>query len=446
MLWVGTPQGVARINPANKTYKLFDSKDGYYWDAYRKPLIMPDGRFLMYDGVIIDPTTIPQNKFKPVPCVSDFLLAGQPFPLDTAIEFKKHIRLKNDQNFFSLSYTCNSYIYEEDNTYRYKLQGIDQDWIEAGRRTTAYYTALLPGTYQFYVQAANNDHLWGEPKRLLTLTIVPAWYQSWWFKTGVALFITGVVFAFYRQQHTKERVKHLAEKQEADLKQREAEIKQIKTEFEKQLAETQMAALRSQMNPHFIFNVLNSINKYILNNEKNAASNYLVQFSRLIRLTLENSKAAKVPLQNDLEALRIYIEMEKLRFGDKFSFSIEPEENIDPQYLNIPPLLIQPYVENAIWHGLMQRDSPGNLLVQLTQPQENAIKIVVQDNGIGRAKAQEIKSKSATAHKSYGLQITGDRIKIVNKLHGIKATVTVEDLYDEAQQPVGTKVTLLILV
>lgn len=182
-------------------------------------------------------------------------------------------------------------------------------------------------------------------------------------------------------------------------------------DLNQRLAEMEMAALRSQMNPHFIFNVLNSINKYILSNDKNAASDYLVQFSRLIRLTLENSKAAKVLLQNDLEAFRIYTEMEKLRFGDKFTCAMELEENIDPQYLHIPPLLIQPHVENAIWHGLMQRDTPARLLVQVTQPEENVLLVVVQDNGIGRAWAQEIKSKSATAHKSYGLQITSDGIK-----------------------------------
>ncbi len=446
MLWVGTPEGVARINPTNNTYKIFGTNDGFYWDTDRKPLLMPDGRFMMHDGAIIDPTAIAQNTFKPAPRISDFLVAGQPFSLDTTIGFKQHIRLKNDQNFFSIGYTCNNYILEEDNTYRYKLEGIDHKWIEAGTRTMAFYTALPPGSYHFYLRAANNDGIWGEPKKLLTITIVPAWYQTWWFKTAIALLITVTAYAFYHQRLMQERVKHLADKRAAELKQREAELKQITTEFEKQLAETEMAALRSQMNPHFIFNVLNSINRFILSNDKNTASDYLVEFSRLIRLTLENSKAAKVPLQNDLEALRIYIEMEKLRFGNKFTFSMETEENIDPQYLHIPPLLVQPYVENAIWHGLMQRDTPGHLLVQVTQPEENVLKVVVQDNGIGRARAQEIKSKSATVHKSYGLQITSDRIKIVNKLHGIKATVTVEDLHDAVQQPKGTKVTLLIPV
>ncbi len=446
ILWVGTPKGAARINPINKTYKLFTEKDGYYWDAIQKPLVMPDGRFLMRDGVIIDPVAVTQNTLKPTPRISDFLIADQPYPLDTAIEFKKHIRLKYNQNFFSIDYTSNNYINEEENMYRYQLAGVDQKWIEAGNRTTAYYTSLQPGTYYFYVAAANNDGIWGEPKRLLTITITPAWYQTWWFKTAIGIVLITAVYAFYRQRLLKERVKRVADKRAAELQQREAELKQIKTEFEKQLAETEMAALRSQMNPHFIFNVLNSINKYILDKDRNVASDYLVQFSRLIRLTLENSKAAKVPLQNDLEALRLYIEMEKLRFGDKFTYSIDVEKNMDLFYLHIPALLIQPYVENAIWHGLMQRDTPGCLLVKVTQPEENLIKVLVQDNGIGRVRAQEIKSKSATAHKSYGLQITSDRIKIVNSLHGIRATVAVEDLYDAAQQAAGTKVTLVIPV
>jgi LytS/YehU family sensor histidine kinase len=296
------------------------------------------------------------------------------------------------------------------------------------------------------VQAANSDGIWGAPKKLLALTVVPAWYQTAWFKIGAVLLFITAVYAFYRQRLLEEQAKHLAEKRAAELRQREAELKQIKTEFEKQLAETEMAALRSQMNPHFIFNVLNSINRYILSNDKNAASAYLVQFSRLIRLTLENSKAAKVSLQADLEALRIYIEMEKLRFGNQFTYSVEVEEGIDPQFIQIPPLLIQPYVENAIWHGLMQKDSPGRLLVQVTQPDDNLLKVVVQDNGIGRDQAAALKSKSATAHKSYGLQITSDRLRIVNRLHGVQATATVEDLYDVVQQPAGTKVTLLIPV
>ena len=137
--------------------------------------------------------------------------------------------------------------------------------------------------------------------------------------------------------------------------------------------------------------------------------------------------------------------MEKLRFGDKFSYNIEVQKNTDAQFVQVPPLLIQPYVENAIWHGLMQKDTNGCLDILITQPHENILYIVVQDNGIGRKKAMELKSKSATKHKSFGMQITKDRINMVNKLYNMQATVEYEDIYYE-QVASGTRVILTIPV
>lgn len=226
----------------------------------------------------------------------------------------------------------------------------------------------------------------------------------------------------------------------------EAELKQMKAEFEKQIAETEMSALRAQMNPHFIFNVLNSINRYILMSDGETASRYLTQFARLIRLVLENSKTAKVSLDADMEALRLYINMEKLRFLDKFDYQIEIDEEIDQQFTQIPPLLIQPYVENAIWHGLMQKEDGGMLIVSLKLEAENVLAVTVADNGIGRTNSSLLKSKTALNHKSYGLQMTSDRISIVNKLYGIQTSVEIDDLYDDDHNPAGTRVTLTIPV
>ena len=226
--------------------------------------------------------------------------------------------------------------------------------------------------------------------------------------------------------------------------QRAAELKQVKAEFEKQIAETEMAALRSQMNPHFIFNVLNSINRFILSNESSVASDYLSRFSRLIRLILENSKSAKVPLEKDLDALRIYIDMEKLRFQNKFTYEITADENIDQTFVQVPPLLIQPYVENAIWHGLMQKETPGHLYISLTLMKEDLIKVMIEDNGIGREKSAALKSKTAVTHKSFGLQISKDRIRIVNKLYGVNTQVEVEDLHNGYNEAAGTRINLFI--
>jgi LytS/YehU family sensor histidine kinase len=247
----------------------------------------------------------------------------------------------------------------------------------------------------------------------------------------------GIIYLIVHLRVNAERAKGIAKK-------REVELKQVKAEFARQIAESEMSALRAQMNPHFIFNVLNSINRYIMMNDSEVASRYLTQFARLIRLVLENSKTAKVSLEADLEALKLYINMEKLRFLDKFDYRIEIEEGIDQQFTQIPPLLMQPYVENAIWHGLMQQADGGLLQIKMRLKQEHILLVMIEDNGIGRQQSALLKSKTALSHKSHGLQMTKDRIAIVNRLYGIQTEVAIEDLKSPEGQPTGTRVTLTI--
>lgn len=263
--------------------------------------------------------------------------------------------------------------------------------------------------------------------------------DSWWLRLVVITAIIGVVYLIIHLRLQEERAKGIAKK-------REAELLQMKAEFEKQIAESEMSALRAQMNPHFIFNVLNSINRYILMSDGETASRYLTQFARLIRLVLENSKTAKVPLEADMEALKLYINMEKLRFLDKFDYKLNIDEEIDQQFTQIPPLLIQPYVENAIWHGLMQKEDGGMLIISLQLENETLLSVTIEDNGIGRTNSALLKSKTALNHKSFGLQMTRDRISIVNRLYGIQTAVKIEDLYDADGEPSGTRVTLTIPV
>ena len=223
-------------------------------------------------------------------------------------------------------------------------------------------------------------------------------------------------------------------------------IRQLENEFEQKLADTEMTALRAQMNPHFIFNCLNSIKLYTLDNEADKASDYLTRFSRLIRLVLENSRSERVPLKNELEALQLYIELEAMRFKQKVQFSINVSPNIDQQYLRIPPLLLQPYVENAIWHGLMHKPEGGTVTVEVSQPEENLLYIEISDDGVGRERAAELKSKSAGKHKSFGMQVTADRIRMINQLYNIQTKTQIVDLVDSFGEPCGTRVILEIPV
>jgi ligand-binding sensor domain-containing protein len=444
MVWVGTEKGVARLNPATKQYKIYSGKDGWRWHPMRKPHLLANGFFLMHDGTVIDPAAITKNTIRPRPRLTDFLLAGQPYALDTAIEFKKHIQLNKEENFFSFLFRCNNYISEEDNSYRYRLKGVDEDWVEAGTRTEAYYTALRPGVYDFYVQAANNDGVWGNPEKMVTVTIIPAWYQTWWLKAGSFALVALAFFAFYRQRllHLKARLQ--AEKQRGEIIKQEAEMKSLKAEFEKQLAQTEMSALRSQMNPHFIFNCLNSIQLYTLQNNTEAATEYLSKFSRLIRLVLENSRMTVIPLNAELEYLRLYMEMEMMRFKQKLQYTISIAGDVDIEFIEIPPLLLQPYVENAIWHGLMHKEEGGQIDINLAIQKSTTLVITITDNGVGRARAAELKSKGATSKKSFGMHLTSERIALINKLYQTGTYVSIQDLVDSEGQPAGTEVTINI--
>ena len=221
-------------------------------------------------------------------------------------------------------------------------------------------------------------------------------------------------------------------------------IKQIETTFEHKIAETEMIALRAQMNPHFIFNCLNSIKLYTLENDSQTASEYLTKFSQLIRLVLENSRSEKVMLQKELETLKLYIELEAMRFKDKVKYKINVVPHIDQQYIEIPPLLLQPYVENAIWHGLMHKPEGGNITIDIAQPDEYLLHIEISDDGIGREMAGQHKSKSATRQKSFGLKMTSERLDAINHIYKTKTEVKIVDLVDADGNAAGTKVIIEI--
>ena len=194
------------------------------------------------------------------------------------------------------------------------------------------------------------------------------------------------------------------------------------------------------MNPHFIFNALNSVNSFISKNDELNANKYLARFSRLIRSILENSDHDFIPLSNEIELLQSYLELENIRFADKFKYSFEVDKNINPDEFRIPPMLIQPYIENAVWHGLRYKEKDGFLKVEIKK-EESQLKVEVIDNGIGRAKSQELKTENQKKNKSKGIMNTKKRLEILNKLYKQNIELNIEDINDKQE---GTKVTLLI--
>ena len=231
------------------------------------------------------------------------------------------------------------------------------------------------------------------------------------------------------------------------LKRRNEKLKseRMQNQLKQEASELEMQALRAQMNPHFIFNSLNSINRFILQNNKAQASEYLTKFSRLVRLILQNSQSALIPLESELESLQLYLELEAVRFDHHFEFKISVDDELDTDIIKVPPLIIQPYTENAIWHGLMHKEEKGHLEIELFQ-EEDSLCCRITDDGIGRKKATELKSKSASNHKSMGMQITASRIEMLQQKKQLDAYIKITDLVLPDGSTGGTEVLLKIPV
>jgi len=257
-----------------------------------------------------------------------------------------------------------------------------------------------------------------------------------------ALALLGIIL-FRNIALKRKNEKHLRELAENELQMQKLESDRTNAELQRQATELEMQALRAQMNPHFIFNCLSSINRFILKNESEPASDYLTKFSRLIRMVLNNSKKTFISLEDELEMLRLYLEMERLRFQYSFEYNITFKNEIDPENIFIPPLLLQPFAENAIWHGLMHKQDHGHLDIELSL-EKKILTCMITDDGVGRNKAANIKSKSAEKQKSMGLQITTERLALLNKDTEVKTFFKIEDITDNEGNAAGTRVILKI--
>lgn len=215
------------------------------------------------------------------------------------------------------------------------------------------------------------------------------------------------------------------------------------SEMNRKISEVTQANLRQQMNPHFIFNTLNSIQYYMYQHDKLATNNYLTKFSSLMRKVLENSQHTSVPLRDEIDTLNLYLELEKIRFKDKFDYQINIDEEIDTLLYKVPTMLIQPYVENSICHGLMPSEENGLVKIDL-KLKKDYISCIIEDNGIGRDASLERKIKNEKNHNSLGTQITNSRLDLVNTLYGTSLKIIYTDLKNESGEPVGTRVEIHI--
>ena len=359
----------------------------------------------------------------------------KPFSSSIGVNILEKLSLPYNQNTISIDIGVIDYYSRGKGRIRYKLEGNgkDENWQYGPAYYTIRYEGLNPGSYRLVMQASNAGNEFNSPLKTVGITISPAFWNTWWFRIVAACCIVAFIYSLMRWRfHQKFRQTLERSEKEKQL----AELQQQKTELE-------MQALRAQMNPHFIFNSLNSINRFILQNNKAQASEYLTKFSRLVRLILQNSQVALIPLESELESLQLYLELEAVRFDHHFEFKIIIEDDLDASALKVPPLIIQPYAENAIWHGLMHKEDKGHLEIELFL-KEDALCCKITDDGVGRKKASELKSKSASPHKSMGMQITASRIEMLQQKKQLEAYVKITDLVLADGNAGGTEVLLKI--
>lgn len=430
-VWAATHTGLSRIQPQRNQIQNFTHQDGLPATLNVQLQLSPTNALLFAPpqygldetelsavGLYFFPDSIRADTFGQKLRVHNFKVFDQKrlVPQDGTI------RLAYSDNFFSLEMLALSMNRPEQIQFEYKLEGYDFQWIKSGSRRFVSYAKVPSGTYTFRFRTSNGQGPGLSWEAALTIEIIPPFWRTLPFYLLLAVVGLLLVGWAYRLYAGRIRLRYEKDK--------------LAAEFGHKLAAAEMSALRAQMNPHFIFNVLTSINRFILTNETEKASDYLNQFSTLIRNILDHSNKNFISLQAETETLRHYIEIERLRFADSFQFRVEIDPSIDADFVELPPMLIQPYVENAIWHGLMQKQGKDkNLNVRFLRDKHDLV-VEVVDDGIGRAAAALRKSPNRT-RQSHGLRLTKERLKLIETLYGIRTQLAIQDL---AQ---GTKVVLV---
>ena len=423
-VWMTTDYHIYEVRNKDSKLLKYDLPNGLMKASFEMLNIYPmqNGNWLTAsktEAVIFNPANITSiQKRNETVIITGFKIFDKEMNIDSLLHNNKVIRLKSDQNFPVIEFTTNSYAGIAKNIF-YKLSGIDKDWVTANDKGIASYTNLSPGDYTFNIKAGEDAN---SPVTTLTIVIIPPFYATWWFKALVILFSAIIIYFF-----VKRRIQNI----------------RYKAELRHKVSETEMLALRSQMNPHFIFNCLTAIDNLIQTNQPDKATTYLSRFAKLIRSVLESTKHNLVPFYKDFETLQLYIELEQFRFGNKFNYTVHADEELMEGDFKVPPLLVQPFVENAIHHGLMNKLKGERNLCINAYLQSDYIQYTIKDNGVGRIKALEIKRQNKPEHNSYGIEISSQRIQLHNNRKN--NNIIISDLMCN-ENPSGTEVAIKIKI
>lgn len=423
-LWATSPQAVYFNDFKKNIYKFFNKYYGLNGDAFVKNciLITEQDQLVVANSTSLFLLPIQNSSREDTHRVQihlkNLFVNDKPLKSHGNINLIEQLAFPYDSNTITFEFLGIDYFAPDLAAIEYRMGGLDKPdvWVSVAEGATAIsrYPNLAPGDYYFQVRSKDQ-----KSQKTIYIRIAPPYYATWWFRSICLLLAGGVLYAISRY--------------------RLAQLMREKTlEQQKQAAE--LNALRAIINPHFLFNALNSINAFILTKKTEQANEYLADFSLLIRQMFDHSQNPITTIKEELDMLESYIKVEQRRFRQPFEYRVEIHPDLDAYSHYVPSMILQPFVENAIWHGLQHRTQPGGLLRIIVYLEGIHLVCVIEDNGVGRAKAAEIKQRQGTQHKSQGLHLTRLRIEQTNSANSLETI----DLFDPSGHAAGTKVIVRI--
>ncbi|PCJ00616.1 MAG: hypothetical protein COB15_02260 [Flavobacteriales bacterium] len=421
-IWVGTNKGLNRIN-----YK--GTGGGNIYQITKKHGLVSTEILKIHSLKNIIYATTPSGLIQIDRAKLDVNKTPPPIYI---IEFKANSSIKNTQNEINLSYKENfiTIKYEGLNykslgevKYKYRLVGADTNWTTTTSRMVQY-PSLQLNNYTFEIKAKNEDGYWSRPTSI-AFTIKPPYWKTWWFiilEILIGILIVFMLFRYREKQNNK------------------------RIENEKKVIELELKSLRSQMNPHFIFNTLNAIQNAVNTLDRKIASNYVADFGRLIRIVLESSKNTMITIDTEIEMLTLYINLEAIRFPNKFTYNLIIDPELQNDIYKIPTMVLQPFIENAIIHGLAPKKEEGLMLsIEFKLTDEETLLCIIEDNGIGRKTARKINELNNLNKTSMGMDITKERLNLYDREIDKQFDFKIIDLTNK-NKPSGTRVEVIFTV
>jgi ligand-binding sensor domain-containing protein len=426
-IWIVTEKGVQKFNELTReitTIKLKDENS----IKFKQPVYAGKSLWIPGNSYLCKLSDKNKDLFKkneiPDAYISEVIIGGK------TVSIEASYLLPYNTNDITFQLRANGFLANKQHVFQYKLKGFDNDWQTAElNEDIVRYIGIPSGKYEFLIRT---KALHGEIGKIAIPTLIqvkkPFW-DTWWFYVLVLL-LAIIALIFYFRFKIK-------------IKEEEGQRELEKVILDSRISKLKLENLRSQMNPHFIFNSLGAIQDYVMKNEKYLASDYLVKFSRLIRLYLNHSRLNTITLKEELHSLEIYIALEQLRFENKFNVQLNVDQKLNQEQVQVPPLFIQPFVENAIKHGLVHKSTSGNLWIDINSISKNVIQITVEDDGIGREKSAEI-NKKRRGHQSFAVSATEERINLYKKEKLFEIEVGFKDKFSGNKKATGTKVIITI--